>query len=136
MTIRWHWPAFWLQSHAQILTDFTVILLIMYASGGVQSGVGFLLLIPISVISIPSMGRSSLFYAALLSLILLLEQGYLFLTQTGSTNYAQAGLLGAILFLTALLTNYLVHKTEESAEIASQREIDLANMEQLTQFIM
>ena len=40
------------------------------------------------------------------------------------------------LFLTALLTNYLVHKTEESAEIASQREIDLANMEQLTQFIM
>ncbi len=49
----------------------------MYASGGVQSGVGFLLLIPISVISILSMGRSSLFYAALLSLILLLEQGYL-----------------------------------------------------------
>ncbi len=136
ITIRWRWPAFWLQSHAQILTDFIAILLIMYASGGVQSGVGLLLLIPISAISILSMGRSSLFYAALLSLILLLEQGYLFLTQTGSTNYAQAGLLGAILFLTALLTNYLVHKTEESAEIASQREIDLANMEQLTQFIM
>ncbi len=66
----------------------------------------------------------------------LFRSDYLFLTQTGSTNYAQAGLLGAILFLTALLTNYLVHKTEESAEIASQREIDLANMEQLTQFIM
>ncbi len=136
ITIRWRWPAFWLQSHAQILTDFIAILLIMYTSGGVQSGVGLLLLIPVSAISILSMGRSSLFYAALLSLILLLEQGYLFLTQTGGTNYAQAGLLGAILFLTALLTNYLVHKTEESAEIASQREIDLANMEQLTQFIM
>ena len=66
----------------------------------------------------------------------LFRSDYLFLTQTGSTNYAQAGLLSAILFLTALLTNYLVHKTEESAEIASQREIDLANMEQLTQFIM
>ncbi len=136
MTIRWRWPAFWLQSHAQIITDFSAILLIMYASGGVQSGVGLLLLIPISAISILSMGRSSLFYAALLSLIILLQQGYLFLTHTNETSYAQAGLLGGILFLTALLTNYLVNKTEESVEIASQREIDLANMKQLTQFIM
>lgn len=136
ITIRWRWPAFWLQSHAQIITDFSAILLIMYASGGVQSGVGLLLLIPISAISILSMGRSSLFYAALLSLIILLQQGYLFLTQTNETSYAQAGLLGGILFLTALLTNYLVNKTEESVEIASQREIDLANMKQLTQFIM
>ena len=136
ITIRWRWPAFWLQSHVHILTDFSAILLIMYASGGVQSGVGLLLLIPVSAISILSMGRSSLFYSALLSLIILLEQGYLFLTQSGNTSYAQAGLLGAILFLTALITNYLVNKTEESVEIASQREIDLANMEQLTEFIM
>ena len=93
-------------------------------------------MIPVSAISILSMGRSSLFYSALLSLIILLEQGYLFLTQSGNTSYAQAGLLGAILFLTALITNYLVNKTEESVEIASQREIDLANMEQLTEFIM
>ncbi len=136
ITIRWRWPAFWLQSHVHILIDFSAILLIMYASGGVQSGVGLLLLIPVSAISILSMGRSSLFYSALLSLIILLEQGYLFLTQPDDTSYAQAGLLGAILFLTALITNYLVNKTEESVEIASQREIDLANMEQLTQFIM
>ena len=136
ITIRWRWPALWLQTHIHILLDFIAILLIMYASGGVKSGVGLLLLIPISAISILSMGRSSLFYAAVISLILLLDQTYLELTQTGATSYAQAGLLGGILFVTALLTNYLVNKTEESVEIASQREIDLASMEQLTQFIM
>ena len=136
ITIRWRWPTLKIQSHLHILLDSTAILLIMYASGGVKSGVGLLLLIPISAVSILSMGRSSLFYASIISITLLMEQGYLHLTQTGPTSYAQAGLLGGILFVTAIIMNYLVNKTEESAEIASQREIDLANMEQLTQFIM
>ena len=135
ITIRWRWPALGFQTHTQIIFDFCAILLIMYSSGGIQSGVGLLLLIPIAAISILSMGRSALFYAACISIALLIDQSYLQLTD-GSTRYAQAGLLGAILFLTALLTNYLVHKTKESVEIASQREVDLANMEQLTQFIM
>lgn len=136
ITIRWHWPALWLQTHVHILIDICVIILLMHASGGVKSGVGLLLLIPIASISILSMARSSLFYAALASVLLLLEQASLQFSYNLSVNYTQSGLLGSILFLTAFLTNYLVNKTEESAEIASQREIDLANMEQLTQFIM
>jgi two-component system sensor histidine kinase PilS (NtrC family) len=136
ITIRWHWPSFNLQIHTHIIVDFIALLLIMYASGGVKSGVGLLLLIPIAAISILSMGRSSLFYAAIISLILLLDQTYLHIRMETAASYAQAGLLGGVLFLTAWLTNYLVNKTEESVEIASQREVDLANMEQLTQFIM
>ncbi|MCU7835747.1 MAG: hypothetical protein KZQ83_10930 [gamma proteobacterium symbiont of Taylorina sp.] len=136
ITIRWHWPNLWLQTHLHIIIDITAIILIMHTSGGVKSGVGLLLLIPIASISILSMARSSLFYAALASLLLLLDQTYLQFSHAISTNYTQSGLLGAILFLTAILTNYLVHKTEESIEIANQREIDLANMEQLSQFIM
>ncbi|MBE9525743.1 MAG: hypothetical protein IME94_02115 [Proteobacteria bacterium] len=136
ITIRWHWPALWLQTHVHILIDVCIIILLMHASGGVKSGVGLLLLIPIASISILSMARSTLFYAALASVLLLLEQASLQFSYNISVNYTQSGLLGSILFLTAFLTNYLVNKTEESAEIASQREIDLANMEQLTQFIM
>ncbi|MDX2505805.1 MAG: histidine kinase dimerization/phospho-acceptor domain-containing protein [Gammaproteobacteria bacterium] len=136
ITIRWHWPALWIQTHAHIILDFCAIILFMHTSGGVKSGVGLLLLIPIAAISILSMGRSSLFYAALVSLLLLVDQSYLYLTLDIPTSYAQTGLLGGILFLTAFLTNYLVNKTEESVEIASQREVDLANMEQLTRFIM
>jgi len=136
LTIRWRWPALWLQTHIHIITDFSAIILIMHASGGIKSGVGLLLLIPIAAISILSMGRSSLFYAAVVSLALLVDQSYLHLRLDIPISYAQTGLLGGVLFLTALLTNYLVNKTEESVEIASQREVDLANMEQLTQFIM
>jgi len=136
ITIRWHWPALWLQTHLHIIIDISAIILIMHASGGVKSGVGLLLLIPIASISILSMTRSSLFYAAMASLLLLFDQTYLQFSHNLPANYTQSGLLGAILFLTTLLTNYLVHKTEESVEIANQREIDLANMEQLTQFIM
>jgi len=136
ITIRWRWPALWLQTHTHIILDFCAIILIMHASGGVNSGVGLLLLLPIAAISILSFGRASIFYAAIITLVLLLDQSYLTLTLDISSSYAQTGLLGGILFLIAFLTNYLVNKTEESAEIASQREIDLANMEQLTQFIM
>jgi two-component system sensor histidine kinase PilS (NtrC family) len=136
ITIRWRWPALWLQTHVHILFDFCAIILIMHSSGGVKSGVGLLLLIPIAAISILSFGRASLFYAALVTLALFADQSYLKLTFDISPSYAQTGLLGGVLFVTALLTNYLVNKTEESVEIASQREIDLVNMEQLTQFIM
>ncbi|MCU7798928.1 MAG: ATPase [gamma proteobacterium symbiont of Lucinoma myriamae] len=136
ITIRWRWPALWLQKHAHILFDFCAIILIIHASGGVKSGVGLLLLTPIAAISILSFGRSSIFFAAIVSLALFASQSYLKLTLDISPSYAQTGLLGGALFITALLTNYLVNKTEESVEIASQREVDLANMEQLTQFIM
>ncbi len=136
ITIRWRWPALWFQIHAHILFDFCVIILIMHASGGVKSGVGLLLLLPIAAISIISFGRSTLFYAALVTFALFADQSYLKLTLDISPSYTQTGLLGAVLFITAILTNYLVNKTEESAEIASQREVDLADMEQLTQFIM
>ncbi len=124
ITIRW--PALWLQTHVHILIDICVIILLMHTSGGVKSGVGLLLLIPIASISILSMARSSLFYAALASVLLLLEQASLQFSYNFSVNYTQSGLLGSILFLTAFVTNYLVNKTEESAKIASQREIDLA----------
>ena len=136
ITIRWRWPALSFQAHAHIILDFCAIILIMHASGGVKSGVGLLLLLPLAANSILSFGRSSIFYAAAITLILFADQSYLKLTFDIPSSYPQAGLLGGILFLTALLTIYLVNKTEESVEIASQREIDLANMEQLTQFIM
>ncbi|MCP3849453.1 MAG: hypothetical protein GY694_04325, partial [Gammaproteobacteria bacterium] len=136
ITIRWRWPSLSFQVHAHIILDFCAIILILHASGGVKSGVGLLLLLPIASTSILSFGRSSLFYAALITLLLFIDQSYLKLTLNISTSYTQTALLGGILFFTALLTNYLVNKTEESVEIASQREVDLANMEQLTQFIM
>lgn len=136
VTIRWRWPAINFQTHAHIFVDFCVIILIVHASGGVKSGVGLLFLLPIAAISILSFGRSSIVYAAAITLILFADQSYLKLTMDISAAYPQTALLGSILFLTALLTNYLVNKTEESVEIANQREIDLASMEQLTQFIM
>ena len=129
ITIRWHWPALWLQTHVHIIVDICALILIMHSSGGVSSGVGLLLLIPIASISILSMTRSSLFYAAFTSLLLFADQFYLQIYFDTATAYTQTGLLGGILFLTALLTNYLVHKSEESIEVANQREIDLANME-------
>ncbi len=136
ITIRWRWPVIWFQTHVHIIIDLCAILLIMHASGGIKSGVGLLLLIPIAAISILSLGRSALFYAAIMTLVILVDQSYLHITLGVDSDYTQAGLVGGILFLTALLTNYLVNKTEESVEIASQRKVDLANMQQLTQFIM
>lgn len=136
ISIRWRWPGIGFQIHSQIILDIFIIILLMHTSGGVSSGVGLLLLIPVAASSILSYGRTSFVFAALASVLLLLDQSYLNLTEDISSAYPQTGLLGGVLFLTSLVTNYLVKKTEDSVEIASQREVDLANMEQLTRFIM
>jgi two-component system sensor histidine kinase PilS (NtrC family) len=51
-------------------------------------------------------------------------------------NYPQAGLLGATLFATALLAHVLAQRAQESEARAARRELDLANMAQVTDFII
>src|SRR3569832_1086143 len=47
-----------------------------------------------------------------------------------------AGLLGATFFLTALLAYGLARRARESEALAAQRGVDLANMQQLTEYVI
>ncbi|MFO7603918.1 MAG: ATP-binding protein [Gammaproteobacteria bacterium] len=131
-------PPFLVQLYVHILADIAFITLLMHASGGVSSGVGMLLVVSIANGSMIAAGRLPGFFAAIATIAILLEQAYnaLFPATVGSVNYSLAGLLGIALFATAILAHVLARRARESEALAQQRSIDLANMAQLTDYII
>jgi len=130
-------PRFMLQLTSHILADVIFITLLMHASGGVSSGVGMLLVISVANGSMIARGRAPMFFAALASLGILTEQVLTGLTHSLSeVNYPLAGILGITLFVTAIIAHVLARRARESEALALQRGIDLANMAQLTDYII
>jgi two-component system sensor histidine kinase PilS (NtrC family) len=130
-------PRFMLQLAGHILADVIFITLLMHASGGVASGVGMLLVVSVANGSMIAGGRAPLFFAALASIGILTEAGFTELTHTmAEVNYPLAGMLGITLFATAILAHVLARRARESEALARQRGVDLANMAQLTDYII
>ncbi|MCL4316509.1 MAG: ATP-binding protein, partial [Gammaproteobacteria bacterium] len=131
------WPGLRIQVYAQILIDITVITLMMHASGGVNSGLGILLVVAVAAGAILSPGRIGIFFASVASLAILIERGYSSLAETAvQSSYAQTGMLGAAFFATALLIHALARRALESEALATQRGADLANMAEITQYVI
>ena len=101
------------------------------------SGLGLLLLASLAAAGIISRGRMTLFFAALASVAVLLEQTYEVLSHAeSSTHYIQASLLSIGYFATAWLGHTLARYTQASEQLAAQREVDLANMAQVNQLVI
>jgi two-component system sensor histidine kinase PilS (NtrC family) len=110
---------------------------LMYASSGIRSGLGVMLLISLAGAALVSRGRLTLFYAALASIAVLLEQSYWVLVQDFSTaNYLQPGLLSMGYFATALITNRLAQRLILNERLARQRGADLADQHQINWLIV
>lgn len=120
----------------QIIIDICFIILMMYAAGGIQSGLGLLLIISIVTASMVSNGRLSLFYAAIATIGLLLEQTYRILKwDLPLASYTQSVMLSLSCFATAWLAYSLAKRLLQSEALASARGIDLENMEQVNALI-
>jgi two-component system sensor histidine kinase PilS (NtrC family) len=65
-----------LQLSAHLGLDILAITLLMYASGGIHSGLGVMLLIALTGAALVAPRTLALLYAALAAIALLLEQGY------------------------------------------------------------
>ena len=120
----------------QMVTDIVFIVLLMHAQGGSQGSIGLLLIIAIASASLISDGRLALFYAALASIGILLEQSYrmLFFASTAS-SYTPSVLLSLGCFATAWLAYSLAKRAKESELLASQRGLDVQNMAQINALI-
>lgn len=135
--IIWKPIPFQWQLYTHVIIDIVLITLLMHASGGISSGLGMLLVISIANGSMLARNLIPGFMAALATIAVLLQQTYNILTQPQTDfSYPQAGVLGMTLFATALLTNALAKRARQSEALASQRSIDLANMAQLTDYII
>ncbi|MDO9365256.1 MAG: HAMP domain-containing sensor histidine kinase [Methylotenera sp.] len=120
----------------QIVIDIIFIILMMYAAGGIQSGLGLLLIITIVTASLVSNGRLSLFYAAVATIGLLLEQSYQ-ITKFAlpASSYSQPVMLSLGCFATAWLAYSLAKRMLQSEALASARGVDLENLEQVNALI-
>lgn len=131
------WPRFNRQLTLQAMGDIAFIVLLMYAGGGVKSGLGLLLVVAIAGASLISQGRLALFYAAMASIALLLEQSWQMLTwREAYDDYTHAAMLSLSCFATAWLAHTLAKRTRQSEELASRRGIDLHNLAQVNQLVI
>ncbi len=120
----------------QITADIVFIVLFMFAAGGITSGLGLLLVIIIVIASLASNGRLALFYAAIATIGLLLEQSYRILEENlSATTYTQPVMLGLSCFATAWLAYSLAKRMQQSEALASARGIDIENLSQVNGLI-
>jgi len=132
---RWP-PAQWLALF-QLAVDTVIITLQLHASGGMGSGLATLLILPAGATAAIVQPRLALLAAALIALTLLFETTVSALTGAGQgVDFLVAGLTGASLFAITLLAIPLAAQLRESEARVHQRDIDLANLNELNEFIV
>ena len=131
-------PGYELQAVPQVIVDIIAITVLMFASNGLASGLGILLLIAVAAGSILLPGRMAYLFAAIAAMAVIWEAVYssLFLYIPNASGYTQSGLLGLALFATAATTNLLVRRIKDTEALARRRGIDVANLAKLNAHIV
>jgi two-component system, NtrC family, sensor histidine kinase PilS len=130
-----HWPSLEQQAWVHIALDVVGISLLLYSSGGVASGLGMLLVIPVAAVSLIT--RRAFVIPAGAAIALLIQQVAAQFAGTASVgDYTAAGVLGVILFIAALSVLPLGERIRETEELVRQRDVDLANLAELSQYIV
>jgi two-component system sensor histidine kinase PilS (NtrC family) len=125
------------QIAVQVVADIMFVTTLVYASRGVTSGLGLILLTTLAGAGLISRGRLALFYAALASIAILLEQGYEVLVfQESPAHFIQAGFLAAGYFATAMVAHTLARLTRENQEITARRDSDVANLSEVNRLVI
>jgi two-component system sensor histidine kinase PilS (NtrC family) len=128
---------FELQLSVQAGLDLLAITLLMWASGGMRSGLGVMLLISLTAASIVAPRRLAFLYAALGSIALLLEQSYWVLQLDAPTaSFLQPGLLAIAFFATAGVTSWLAARVAANERLARLRGRQLATQTRVNQLVI
>lgn len=122
---------------AHAVADSVGIAFILWATSGVDSGLGILLLLPVGAMALLTGPRDALFMAATATLAVLAQQvARDWDSATIHGGYVSAGMLGAVIFLATLLPRPLANRLQQSEALVRRREVDLENLAQLSQYIV
>ena len=120
-----------------ILTDIVVLEMLSYASGGFSSGITPLLILPVASGSLLFGIRISTFFAAIASIALIFGEFYHFLSVPLSEEYyVQTGLLGLLLFITALGIQTVGARIREKDLINRRQAISIQALQQINEQII
>jgi two-component system sensor histidine kinase PilS (NtrC family) len=131
------WPSLRVLELTHALIDAVAIAVLLYASGGVASGIAILLVVPVGAMALLAQDRDALLIAAFTALGVLVQQIACQLEGIApASDYPAAGVIGAVVFLVALLTWPVAARLRESEALVLRQEVDLANLAQLSQYIV
>jgi two-component system sensor histidine kinase PilS (NtrC family) len=110
---------------------------LLYASGGVESNLAVMMVLPVGGMVLLADGRDPPFVAAIATVGLLLQQ---LLAQWANlapqSDFSLAGISGAVIFAVALSVWPIANRLRESEALVKRQEVDLANLAELSQYIV
>lgn len=125
------------QLSLHVAVDILAITLLMFASGGIGSGLGVMLVISLTAPAIVAPRRLSFLYAALAAIALLLEQSYWVLAHDAApAAFLQPGLLAMGCFATAGVTSWLAQRVAANEALARERGRSLATQTRVSQLVI
>ncbi len=135
--LHFRWPRFNWQLTVHIGVDIAALTVLSYASGGIKSNVGLLLLVSLAAAGLISRGKITLFFASLASIAALLEHAFEVLYEAADvTQYVQVGLLCMAYFAVAWLANTLAKYAVDSQLLAQRRGRDLVSLAEANRLVM
>ena len=117
--------------------DIVALTLLMYASGGIRSGLGVMLLVSLIGAAILAPRRLSFLYAALATIALLLEQLYWVLAHDAPiSSFLQTALLAMGCFAATGITGWLAQRVAANERLALQRGRELETQTRVNQLVL
>ncbi len=121
----------------EVATDIVFLTLMMHVGGSARSGFGYMLMVVLAGAGLVGQGRLTLFYAALATLAVLLEQGYRVLKAAADpADFIHTGSISVGFFAIALSARLLASRVVAQEELARQRGAELADQLRITRQVM
>jgi two-component system sensor histidine kinase PilS (NtrC family) len=134
---RFREPSLMVQVTVGVVIDVAGIVVLMYASGGVRSGLGAMLLVSLAAAGLITRGRLVYFHAAVAAIAVLLEQLFqVWRNDAAPHDFVQAGITSVAFFAIAGLASALARYARTSEQIAEERKVDLANLSQINELVI
>jgi two-component system, NtrC family, sensor histidine kinase PilS len=134
---RFSWPSLRRVALINAGVDAVCISFILYASGGATSGLGILLVLPVGLMAVLAEYRDAFLIAAMGALCVLVQQILIYAIGIApASDFTTAGVIGIVLFAIALSAWPIAHRLRESEALVLRQKIDLANLAQLSQYIV
>ena len=135
--LKTRWPSLHTQAFIHVAFDIVAVTALLITSGGAGSGAGLLLILPVAAVSILLSRRTATMVGAVAALCVLGQQILLSLAGVSdSSDLTQAGLLGGVILIAALAVAPLAGRLRETEALVRQRNLDLANLAELSQYIV
>lgn len=136
LSFRWR-PSFNMLLTVEVAADVLALTLLMYANGGNRSGIGYMLLVVLAGAGLVGQGRLVLFYAAMATVAVLLQQGFRMLSEGAElSDLTQTGIISIGFFATAASARLLAQRVVANEELARQRGVELAEQFRINQRVI